>query len=99
MSLTHQSGRLLQALDTWRRLWNDAIANLAEADRKWLGVAKHVSDLESLTRRIIEVAVAGSQAPVTSKYLQRIPSFGMRKIHEFMQDFIARKEVMQAASR
>lgn len=88
MCLTQQSEKLLQALDTWRRLWDDAIEDLAEADRIWLGVAKHVSDLELLTRRIIQVAVTKAPASFTSEYLQRIPSCGMREIHEFMREFV-----------
>jgi hypothetical protein len=90
MSLVQQSGRLLAALDTWRHLWNDTIEKLAENERAWLGVARHVSDLERLTRRIIEVAADESQTSATSKYLQRIPSCGMREIHEFMREFVVK---------
>jgi hypothetical protein len=92
MSLALQSERLLQALDTWRCCWDDTIENLPETDRLWLGVARHVSDLEQLTRRIVEVAVADSPASFSSRYLQRIPSFRMREIHEFMRDFVVVKE-------
>jgi hypothetical protein len=90
MSLVQQSGRLLAALDTWRYLWNETIEKLAENERAWLGVARHISDLERLTRRIIEVAAPGSRASDTSRYLQRIPSCGMREIHEFMQEFVVK---------
>jgi hypothetical protein len=89
-SLVQQSGRLLAALDTWRYLWNETIEKLAENERAWLGVARHISDLERLTRRIIEVAAPGSRASDTSRYLQRIPSCGMREIHEFMQEFVVK---------
>jgi hypothetical protein len=62
------------------------LEQLADDDRKWLGVANNVSDLAHLTRRIIEVA-AGPQA-ASSRYLQRIPSFGTRELHEFMRHFM-----------
>jgi hypothetical protein len=86
--MEQQSIKLLQALDTWRHLWDDTIGKLADSDRKWLGVAQHVSDLEHLMRRILEVG-AGPQASA-SKYLQRIPSVGTREIHEFIQDFVVK---------
>jgi hypothetical protein len=86
MSLQQQSTKLLQALDVWRHLWDETIGKLADSDRKWLGVAQHVSDLEHLMRRIVEVA-SGPQASA-SKYLQRIPPIGTKEIHEFIQDFV-----------
>ncbi|KAF2717113.1 hypothetical protein K431DRAFT_341588 [Polychaeton citri CBS 116435] len=88
MNFTQQSSTLLRALNTWRGLWCQAIEQLAHEDRKWLGVAKNVSDLEYLTQRIIEVA-AGSEA-ASSRYLQRVPSLGTREIHEFMQMFVSK---------
>jgi hypothetical protein len=88
MSLPRQSEQLLKALDTWRHLWDEKIEKLADNERAWLGVARHVSDLEHLTRRIVEVAAAGSQASAASRYLQRIPSCGMREIHDFMREFV-----------
>jgi hypothetical protein len=86
MTLAQQSSGLLRAFDTWQLLWRKALEQLADDDRKWLGVANNVSDLECLTRRIIEVAV-GPHAS-SSRYLQRVPSFGTREIHEFMRDFV-----------
>lgn len=86
MALAKQSQSLLQALDIWQQLWERALEQLAEDDWKWLGVANNVSDLAHLTRRIIEVAV-GPQA-ASSRYLQRIPSFGTRELHEFMRMFV-----------
>lgn len=87
MNLVRQSKRLLHALETWQKLWCEALEQLADDDRKWLGVANNVSDLAHLTRRIIEVA-AGPQA-TSSRYLQRIPSFGTRDLHEFMRVFVS----------
>jgi hypothetical protein len=86
MNLARQSKGLLHALETWQKLWCEALEQLADDDRKWLGVANNVSDLAHLTRRIIEVA-AGPQAS-SSRYLQRIPSFGTRDLHEFMRVFV-----------
>jgi hypothetical protein len=86
MNLASQSQRLLHALCTWQELWRKALAQLAQDDRKWLGVANNVSDLAHLTRRIIEVA-AGPQA-ASSRYLQRVPSFGTRELHEFLRMFV-----------
>lgn len=86
MALAKQSQSFLQALDIWQQLWERALEQLAEDDRKWLGVANNVSDLAHLTRRIIEAAV-GPQA-ASSRYLQRIPSFGTRELHEFMRMFV-----------
>lgn len=61
---------------------------LADNDRKWLGVANHVSDLERLATRIIEVAT-GPEAS-SSPYLRRIPTLGVREIHEFIRNFAAK---------
>lgn len=87
MNLARQSEDLLRALETWQKLWCEGLEQLADDDRKWLGVANNVSDLAHLTRRIIEVA-AGPQA-ASSRYLQRIPSYGTRELHEFMQVFVS----------
>ena len=86
MALAQQSQSLLRALDTWQHLWGRALEQLADEDRKWLGVANHVSDLAHLTRRIIQIAI-GPQA-ASSRYLQRIPSPGTRELHEFMRVFV-----------
>lgn len=56
--------------------------------RKWLGVAKNVPDLEHLSRRIIEVAASPEAG--SSRYLQRVPSYGSREIHEFIRDFVSK---------
>jgi len=88
MTLTQQSANFLHALNTWQQLWREALGQLADDDRKWLGVANNVSDLESLTRRIIEIAVGPHAA--SSRYLQRMPSFGTREIHEFMRQFVSK---------
>jgi len=53
---------------------------------KWLGVSKHVPDLEHLTKRIIEVAVSPEAS--SSRYLQRVPSCSAREMHKFIQEFI-----------
>ena len=88
MNLDRQSQDLLNALETWQKLWSEVLEQLADDDRKWLGVANNVSDLAHLTRRIIEVA-AGPQA-ASSRYLQRVPSFGTRELHEFMREFVSK---------
>jgi hypothetical protein len=88
MTLKKQSTNFLYALDTWQQLWRKALKQLTDDDRKWLGVANNVSDLESLTRRIIEVAVGPYAA--SSRYLRRVPSFGTREIHEFMREFVSK---------
>lgn len=88
MTLTQQSPKLLRALDTWRDLWYKTIEQLGDEERRWLGVANHVSDLECLTRRIIEVAIGPEAA--SSRYLQRVPSSGTRNIHEFMRVFVSK---------
>jgi len=87
MTLVKQSSSLLHALDIWQKLWGRALEQLADEDRKWLGVANNVSDLAHLTRRIVEAAVSPQAA--SSRYLQRIPSFGTRELHEFMREFVA----------
>lgn len=87
MNLARQSQDLLRALETWQKLWHEALEQVADEDRRWLGVASNVSDLAHLTRRIIEVA-AEPQA-VSSRYLQRIPSYGTRELHEFMRVFVS----------
>ena len=87
MNLPRQSKGLLHSLETWQKLWSDALERLADDDRKWLGVANNVSELAHLTRRIIVVA-AGPQA-ASSRYLQRIPSYRTRELHEFMRVFVS----------
>ena len=86
MNLIKQSEALVHALETWQKLWCEALEHLADNERKWLGVANNVSDLAHLTRRIIEVAT-GPQA-ASSRYLQRIPSFGTRELHDFIRQFL-----------
>jgi hypothetical protein len=86
MALAKQASSLLHALDMWQELWRRVLEQLADDDRKWLGVANNVSDLAHLTRRIIEVAI-GPQA-ASSRYLQRIPSFGTKEVHEFLRVFV-----------
>ncbi|KAF2165608.1 hypothetical protein M409DRAFT_55505 [Zasmidium cellare ATCC 36951] len=90
MALIDQSLKVLKALSTWRRLWANAISSLSDGDRQWLGVAKHVSDLEYLTQRIVEVAVSPQAA--SSPYLRRIPSSGARIVHEFIRDYVSVEE-------
>ncbi|KAI0409645.1 hypothetical protein F4802DRAFT_604323 [Xylaria palmicola] len=87
MSLARQSEKMLQAFRMWRYLWERAIDNCPETQRKWLGVAKNLPDIEYLSRRIIEVSVG--PAAVSSRYLQRVPSYGAREIHEFIRDLIS----------
>jgi hypothetical protein len=84
MGLPGQSAKLLQALDVWHRLWTNAMSKLPEDDQKWLGVTRHVPDIGSLSRRIIEIAGTNAQSP----YLQRIPSYGATQLHEFIRDFV-----------
>lgn len=88
LSLASQSEKLLNALETWRRLSNRAINKLSENHRKYLGVAKHISGIEYLCRRIIEVSV-GPQAG-SSRYLQRVPSYTALELHEFIKEFVPR---------
>lgn len=88
MSLAQQSGKLLQSLGTWRYLWGRAMEKIPNDHRKWLGVAKNIPDIEYLSRRIIEVAVSPQSG--SSRYLQRVPSYGAREIHEFIRDFISK---------
>jgi hypothetical protein len=86
MNLKLQSPSLLRALDIWQELWRNAVARLAEDDRKWLGVAHNIPDLAALTKLNIQVAIGPEAA--SSKYLQRIPSSGTKEIHEFMREFV-----------
>jgi hypothetical protein len=87
MCLAQQSAKLLQTLGTWRYLWGRVMERIPHNQRKWLGVAKNVPDIEYLSRRIIEVAV--SPKACSSRYLQRVPSCGTREIHEFIRDYIS----------
>lgn len=86
MTLAEHSEKLLRRLQTWRHLWNTTIDRLPDKDRKLLGVAKHVCDLEYLTRRIIKVGISPEAS--SSQYLRRIPSTGVQEIHEFIRDFV-----------
>ncbi|ETS85207.1 hypothetical protein PFICI_03232 [Pestalotiopsis fici W106-1] len=88
LSLPSQSDRLLRALATWRHLWGNAIDKLPDDQRKWLGVAKHVPDIEYLSRRIIEVSI--SSHADSSQYLKRVPSHTAREVHEFIREFVSR---------
>ncbi|KAI1176690.1 hypothetical protein F4777DRAFT_577799 [Nemania sp. FL0916] len=87
MFLARESDRLLQTLGAWRRLWERAVEKCPESQRKWLGVAKNLPDIEYLSRRIVEVSV-GPEAD-SSRYLHRIPSCDAGAIHEFIRDFIS----------
>ncbi|KAK4496026.1 hypothetical protein PRZ48_013295 [Zasmidium cellare] len=87
MTLVEQSSRILKALSTWRSLWVNAISSLSDRDRQQVGVAKHVYELECLTKRIVEVAISPEAA--SSPYLRRIPSSGERIVHEFIRDHVS----------
>ncbi|KAK7910691.1 hypothetical protein PG985_013172 [Apiospora marii] len=84
--LPQQSSRLLQAMETWRHLWGRALDKIPESHSRYLGIAKNIPDIEHLSRRIIEVA--GTPEGDSSIYLQRIPSFSSREIHQFIRRFI-----------
>lgn len=88
MFLSLQPEKLLQALGTWRYLWGRAIDKIPNNHLKWLGIAKNVPNIEYLSRRIIEVAI--SPEATSSQYLQRVPSYSSREIHEFIRDFTAK---------
>lgn len=51
-----------------------------------LGVARVLSALELLTRKIVEVAV--SDASSSSQYLQRVPAFDTKDLHTFIDTFV-----------
>ncbi|KAM0715724.1 hypothetical protein Q7P37_009224 [Cladosporium fusiforme] len=86
ITLTYQSSNVLQALRRWRYLWNNGINELSETDRMKLGVARVLSALELLTRKIVEVAV--SDASSSSRYLQRVPAFDTKDLHTFIDTFV-----------
>lgn len=86
-TLPSQSSKLLQALDTWRQLWDKALTMISDDYSHWLGVARYVPGIECLSRRVIEVAVSDEAG--SSRYLRRQPWFGTRDIHEFIRNFVA----------
>ena len=88
MFLSQQSEKLLQALRTWRYLWGRAMGKIPDSHRKWLGIAKNIPNIEYLSRRIVEVAI--SPEATSSRYLQRVPSYGSREIHDFIRDFMSK---------
>ncbi|KAK5163493.1 uncharacterized protein LTR77_010675 [Saxophila tyrrhenica] len=86
MALEQQAEKLLHALDKWRGLWRETLELLTDEDRKWLGVAKYISGLEHLSRRIVEVAISADAA--SSQYLRRLPSTSSRYLHTFLRTFV-----------
>ena len=88
MLLPNQSSKLLQALSTWRTLWESALQKMPESHRMWLGVARYVDGIEYLSRRVIEVAVSPEVRPL--HYLQRIPTYNTKELHDFIRDFVAK---------
>ncbi|PKS06213.1 hypothetical protein jhhlp_006959 [Lomentospora prolificans] len=88
MFLAQQSKKLLQTLSTWRDLWERAMEKVPESHSRWLGVAKNAPDIEYLSRRIIEVAISPEAG--SSRYLERVPSYCARDVHEFIRAFISK---------
>ncbi|KAK8066858.1 hypothetical protein PG997_013605 [Apiospora hydei] len=85
MALPQQAERLLQMLNTWRYLWERAWDKVPHDHLRYLGIARNIPDIECLSRRIIEVAASSEGS--TSRYLQRVPSYSSKDIHEFIRDF------------
>jgi hypothetical protein len=85
-----QLSKLLEALSTWRDRWDRAMERIPDNHRTWLGVVRDVPCLEYLSRRVLEVSVSLEAEAASSRYLQRIPSYGMRELHEFIRDLGAK---------
>lgn len=90
MSPVEGGPKLLRALHVWRRLGDNILACIPEQDRKWIGVPRHVSNPELLTRRIMEAAI-GSDAK-TVAYLQRIPAHSTKEIRNFIRALTSRRD-------
>ncbi|TLD21078.1 hypothetical protein PspLS_09275 [Pyricularia sp. CBS 133598] len=86
MALPQQSINLLQALSRWKHLWERALERTSPHYRQYLGMAKNIPAIEHLSRRIVQVAT-GPRAG-SSRYLERVPSYGAKELHSFMQDFM-----------
>jgi hypothetical protein len=86
MALPDQSGKLLRAFGIWRNLWERAFDRVPHDQRAWLGVSVVMPAFEKLTRKMIESI--GSAEAASSRYLQRIPSYSTRSLHEFIRDFV-----------
>ncbi|KAK7965855.1 uncharacterized protein PG986_000132 [Apiospora aurea] len=85
MSLPQQSKGLLHTLSTWRCLWERALDKVPKTHLRYVGIARNISEIEYLSRRIIEVAASSEGS--ASRYLQRVPSYSSEDIHEFIRDF------------
>lgn len=85
LSLPQQSSKLLQTCARWRRLWERGMDSLPPEHRSYLGIAKNIPDVEHLSRHIVEVAVSSKAG--SSRYLQRVPSYSAREIHDFIREF------------
>lgn len=90
VSMSLDARRVLSALKVWRRLWSAALKRLSPEEHRLLGVAKYVSNLEYLIRRIVEVASKLALAS-KSQYLSRIPSSNARHLHAFIKEYVSPK--------
>ncbi|KAL5933550.1 hypothetical protein ACKVV7_005486 [Pyricularia oryzae] len=87
MSLPQQSKTLLHALTRWKYLWERALERTSSHYRQYLGMAKNIPAIEHLSRRIVQVATSPQVG--SSRYLERVPSYGARELHSFMQEFMS----------
>ncbi|KAI6360762.1 hypothetical protein MCOR25_006648 [Pyricularia grisea] len=87
MLLPQQSGTLLQALSKWKHLWERALDITSPQYKQYLGMAKNIPAIEHLSRRIVQVA--SSPEAGSSRYLERVPSYGAKELHSFMKDFMS----------
>lgn len=86
MALIDQADSLFQALECWRTLWKRTVDATSVDRRELLGVANITPAIEHLSRRVIEISKTTESG--NSPYLQRVPSYDMRDIHEFIRDFV-----------
>jgi hypothetical protein len=84
-ALPDQSGKLLRAFDVWNDLWTNAFQRIPQDQHTWLGVTTHMPTLAMLTRTIVEKI--GQRGAAGSRYLQRIPCYSQRDLHDFIREF------------
>ncbi|RSL96057.1 hypothetical protein CDV31_013616 [Fusarium ambrosium] len=76
---------ILRALNRWTPIWDAAMQQIPDDDRKWLGVSRYSLEVAIISKRIIEVA--GTEEGKNSPYLQCVGTYDMVAFHQFIREY------------
>ncbi|RSL47698.1 hypothetical protein CEP53_009833 [Fusarium sp. AF-6] len=76
---------ILRALNRWTPIWDAAMQQIPDDDRKWLGVSRYSLEVAIISKRIIEVG--GTEEGKNSPYLQCVGTYDMVAFHQFIREY------------